>query len=360
MREANGLPCGPLGVDEKGRNDGEDSSRSETLGRLAHRPAISRNGWPAPPRQPTAALCPSAEGFGGSARGAPSAGRAFGDAHIGEATHFPRIGGSLVAFRSGRSGRFYVSSASSSKPEPPDAHWSARRRPQGRQRPQRPSRPARSPWARRQRLRPPPRTAPSTPASGKSRRLAAAAPMRPRASRSRSVSWPLPHIRDFATDAARLTEASMIWTNARIRRAPSCGSSVRKADMAPRRRTPPRHGSWIAFRYLPAQLTHGRVCGKAPKVRRGGFAAPINCPSHAPVKAGTLPDIEKTVGLGIILRLDGEHLFPVAHGGVSVVVGAATARCGFVVNMGSCCLMRGKNDRAPIRRKPWLRRDGGR
>jgi len=97
--------------------------------------------------------------------------------------------------------------ASSSKPDPPDAHWSARRRRRGRQRPQsgltRPSAPARSPWARRQRLRPPPRKAPSTPASGKSRRLAAAAPMRPRASRSRSVSWPLPHIRDFATDAAR-------------------------------------------------------------------------------------------------------------------------------------------------------------
>jgi len=362
MREANGLPCGPLGVDEKGRGDGEDSSRFETLGRLAHRPAISRNGWPAPPRQPTAALCPSAEGFGGSARGAPSAGRAFGDAHIGEATHFPRIGGSLVAFRSGRSravlhqqpqaliearppGRPLVNPATAARKAAPQSGLTT---------------PASSPWARRQRLRPPPRTAPSTPASGKSRRLAAAAPMRPRASRSRSVSWPLPHIRDFATDAARLTEASVIWTNARIRRAPSCGSSVRKADVAPRRRTPPRHGSWIAFRYLPAQLTHGRVCGKAPKVRRGGFAAPINCPSHAPVKACTLPDIEKTVGLGIILRLDGEHLFPVAHGGLSVVVGAATARCGFVVNMGSCCLMRGKNDRAPIRRKPWLRRDGGR
>ena len=38
-----------------------------------------------------------------SARGAPSAGRAFGDALNGEATHFPQIGGSLVAFRSGRS-----------------------------------------------------------------------------------------------------------------------------------------------------------------------------------------------------------------------------------------------------------------
>lgn len=191
MREAKGLPCGPLGVDEKRRGDGEDSSRFETLGRLAHRPAISRNGWPAPPRQPTAALCPSAEGFGGSRlrrhprearplRGAPSATSSMARPRtsLGSAARW-----SLSAAVG--AGRFYISSRKLIEARPPGrplvnpATAARKAAPQSGL-----TTPASSPWARRQRLRPPPRTAPSTPASGKSRRLAAGAPKRPRASRS--------------------------------------------------------------------------------------------------------------------------------------------------------------------------------
>ena len=183
MREAKGLPCGP-GVYEKRRGDGEDSSRFETLGRLAHRPRSPK--WLARPAPAThSGIVPFSRRVRrfptttASARGAPSAGRAFGDVLNGEATHSPRIGGSLVASRSGRgAGRFYISSRKLIEARPPGrplvnpatAARKARPDPQSGL-----TTPASSPWARRQRLRPPPRTAPSTPASGKSRRLAASA-----------------------------------------------------------------------------------------------------------------------------------------------------------------------------------------